>query len=48
MDFLDWTSEDCVEFFIKKAKADNFAIDEKSKIIVGEGTTEVSECIHCL
>ena len=41
MDFLDWNSEDCVKFFIKKAESDNFAIDEEVKTIVGKGTEEV-------
>lgn len=41
MDFLDWASEDCVKFFIKKAENDNFAIDEQTKNIVGEGCEEL-------
>ncbi|XP_066921713.1 uncharacterized protein [Clytia hemisphaerica] len=41
MDFLDWTSEDCVKFFIKKAENDNFAIDEQTKNIVGKGCEEL-------
>ena len=41
IDFLDWSTDDCMKFIEKKAHNDNYILDEKAKKIIGKGAARV-------